>query len=323
MRQTRIWLVCMIALTAVFLTAGCANIYLGPRMAPFEEKTIGGAGDHKVLVVDIDGTISNKEKRSMTGAEIKHGMVDEVREILLKAEEDEAIKALLLRVNSPGGTVTSSDIIHHQILRFKEKTRVPVYVSIEDLAASGGYYIAVAGDRIIAHPTSLTGSIGVIALKLNLQGLLEKVGVDWEVVKSGDKKDFLSPLRPLTEEERRLFQETIDQFHARFVQIVSQGRPGLDEAAVAALADGRVYSAHQALENKLVDQIGYLDDVVETMKRDLGVKELKLTTYQRPGEYRGKIYSASSGPPTINLLNVDLGLNLEAGSPEFMYLWLP
>lgn len=310
-------------LALALLMAGCANIYLGPRMAPFEEKAIGGAGNNKILVVDIEGMISNKERRSLTGAELQRGLVDEVREILLKAGEDDGIRALLLRVDSPGGTVTASDIIHHQILRFKAKRRVPVYVSIGDLAASGGYYIAVAGDRIFAHPTSITGSIGVIALKFNLQGLLSKVGVDWEVVKSGDKKDFLSPLRPLTEEERRLFQETIDQFYARFVQVVSEGRPELDEAAVRALADGRVYTAGQALESRLIDQIGYLDDVVEAMKKDLGVEEVRLVTYHRPGEYRSDIYSPSSGPPTINLLQVDLGLNLEAGSPEFMYLWMP
>ncbi len=313
---------CMALFTA-FLATGCANIYLGPRIAPFEEKTLGGRGGNKILVVDLEGMIANKEKRSLAGGEIALGMVDEVREMLEKAGGDDEIRALLLRVNSPGGTVTASDIIHHQVLRFKEKRRVPVYVLIEDLAASGGYYIAVAGDRIIAHPTSLTGSIGVIALKLNLKELMDKVGVDFEVVKSGDKKDFMSPLRPLTDEERRLFQDTIDRFHARFVEVVSRGRPGLDDAAVRAIADGRVYTATQALDNKMIDQIGYLDDAIETMRKDLKVDEVKLVTYLRPGEYRGQIYSPSSGPATVNLLNVDLGLNLEAGSPEFLYLWLP
>jgi protease-4 len=312
----------MAMLLLVLITAGCANIYLGPRMEPFEEKAIGGAGNQKVLVIDIDGLISNREKRTLTGAQTRLGLVEEVREMLLKAEQDDAIRALLLRVDSPGGTVTASDIIRHQILRFKEKRGVPVYVSIGGLAASGGYYIAVAGDRIIAHPTSLTGSIGVIALKLNLQGLLEKVGVDWEVVKSADKKDFLSPLRPLTDEERRLFQETIDSFHERFVQVVDEGRPGLDKAAVKALADGRVYTAREALDNKLVDQIGYLDDAVEAMQHDLGVKEVALVTYTRPGEYRADIHSPSSGP-TINMVQVDLGLSFDAGAPRFMYLWLP
>jgi len=310
-------------LLAAFLAAGCANIYLGPRMQPYEEKTLGGRGDNKILVVDIEDMIANKEKRSLTGSEISLGMVDEVREMLEKAGGDDEIRALLLRVNSPGGTVTASDIIHHQVLRFKEKRRVPVYVLIEDLAASGGYYIAVAGDRIIAHPTSLTGSIGVIALKLNLKELMDKVGVDFEVVKSGDKKDFMSPLRPLTDEERRLFQDTIDRFHARFVEVVSRGRPGLTGEAVRAIADGRVYTAQQALENKMIDQIGYLDDAIETMRKDLKVDEVKLVTYLRPGEYRGQVYSPPSGPATVNLLNVDLGLNLEAGSPEFLYLWLP
>jgi len=254
--------------TAIFVlfmiaAGGCATFNLGPSIKALKEKTLMGKGSDKVLLLDIQGLISNQDKRSLTGFPINKGMVETIREILMKAEEDDDIKALLLRINSPGGTVTSSDIIYHDIMAFKEKMKIKVYVSIVDLAASGGYYIAMSGDTIMAHPTSLTGSIGVIAVKVNVAGLMDKIGVDWEVVKSGDKKDFLSPLRPLTEEERKLFQQTIDSFHKRFVGTIVKNRPGLELEAVQTLADGRIYNSEQALEAKLIDKIGYLNDTLE------------------------------------------------------------
>ena len=254
-----------IAVFVVFMIAagGCATFNLGPSIKPLKEKTLMGKGSDKVLLLEIQGLISNQDKRSLTGFPVKKGMVETVREILMKAEEDDDIKALLLRINSPGGTVTSSDIIYHEIMAFKEKMKIKVYVSIVDLAASGGYYIAMSGDTIMAHPTSLTGSIGVIAVKINVAGLMDKIGVDWEVVKSGDKKDFLSPLRALTAEERKLFQQTIDSFHNRFVGTIVKNRPGLQLEAVQILADGRIYNSEQALEAKLIDKIGYLDDTLE------------------------------------------------------------
>jgi len=281
-----------------------------------------GKGADKVLLVDIQGIISNRSERSITGFPVKTGMVERVREILMKAEEDDNIKALLLRINSPGGTVTSSDIIYHEIQKFKARKKLKVYVSIVDLAASGGYYIAMAGDSIMGHPTSLTGSIGVIAMKVNVDGLMKKIGVSWEVVKSGDKKDFLSPLRPLTDEELKLFQFTIDSFHNRFVEVIAENRPDLELAQVKPLADGRVYNAKQALDAKLIDKIGYLDDTLDLIKKELGVSKIKVITYHRPGEYKSNIYSSLSAPPVINLINIDLGLNLNKSSPHFMYLWM-
>jgi protease-4 len=301
---------------------GCATFNLGPVMSPLKEKDISGSGDDKVLLLSISGVIRNERKKSFTGATLKLGMVEQVKEILEKAEQDDNIRALLIRINSPGGTVTASDIIHHDIKKFKKKTGKKVYVSIVDLAASGGYYIAVAGDRIVAHPTSLTGSIGVIALKVNLEGLLHKFGIDWEVIKSVDKKDFLSPLRPLTPEERKIFQSTIDHFHQRFLKVIVEGRTDLTESKVSQLADGRVYTSEKALQHKLIDKIGYMDDTLEMMKEDLGLSEIKVITYARTGQYKTNIYSKMTQPPTVNLINLDLGLNFDSPSPHFMYLWM-
>ena len=300
----------------------CAVINLGPQIESLEEVVVEeGSGDEKILLIDIDGPISNRPKKTLVGFQSETGMVDRIREILKKAENDKKIKGILLRINSPGGTVTSSDIIYHEIKSFKERYKIKVYVSVVDVAASGGYYIAMAGDSIMAHPTSLVGSIGVLALKINLEGLMGKVGVEWEVVKSSKKKDFMSPFRPLTKEERTLFQETIDSYYNRFVDVVVLNRSRLDARAVKILADGRVYNARQALEKHLVDSIGYLEDIVKLAKKELNQPGLKVVTYGRPREYKSNYYSSMGSVPKINLINLDMGFDWNQISPQFLFLW--
>ena len=306
----------------VIFSYSCALIKVSPQIESFEEIVVEeGSAVEKILLIDIDGPISNRPKKTLVGFPSDTGMVDRIREILKKAEKDKNIKGILLRVNSPGGTVTSSDIIYHEIKSFKERFKVKVYVSVIDVAASGGYYVALAGDSIMVHPTSLVGSIGVLALKLNLEGLMDKVGVEWEVVKSSKKKDFMSPFRPLTKEERGLFQETIDRYYDRFVDLVVLNRDGLDVKEVRALADGRVYNARQALNNHLVDSIGYLKDLVELAKKELDQPDLKVVTYSRPREYKSNYYSSMGSTPKINLINLDLGFDWNQISPQFLFLW--
>ena len=306
----------------VIFSYSCALIKVSPQIESFEEIVVEeGSAVEKILLIDIDGPISNRPKKTLVGFRSDTGMVDRIREILKKAEKDKNIKGILLRVNSPGGTVTSSDIIYHEIKSFKERFKVKVYVSVIDVAASGGYYVALAGDSIMVHPTSLVGSIGVLALKLNLEGLMDKVGVEWEVVKSSQKKDFMSPFRPLTKEERVLFQETIDRYYDRFVDLVVLNREVLDVKEVRALADGRVYNARQALNNHLVDSIGYLKDLVELAKKELDQPDLKVVTYSRPREYKSNYYSSMGSTPKINLINLDLGFDWNQISPQFLFLW--
>jgi len=307
------------------VSSGCAffNLSLGPRVSPLEEKVVSGDGDDKILVIDIKGLISNKKSKTIFGTQIEVGMVEKIREILKKANDDDDIKAILLKINSPGGTVTSSDIIYHEIKSFKKKNGIRVYALFMDLAASGGYYVAQAADKIIAHPTSVTGSIGVISLKMNFKNLLDKVGVDFEVVKSGEKKDFLSPFRPFTAEERELFQETIDSMHQRFVDTIIENRPGINRAAMKILADGRIFTSRQALDLNLIDHIAYLDETEEFIKRDMAVQKLKFIVYSRPGEYKNNLYSSLPANPTINLLNIDLNFLPQNLESNFLYLWIP
>ena len=302
---------------------GCATINLSPSLGDLEEVTIEGSGPGKILLIDFDGIINNQKHRNITGNTINLGMVENIRSILKKAEKDKEIQALLIKMNSPGGTVTASDIIFHLLKDFKDSNKVKIYVQVMDLAASGGYYVALAGDEIIAHPTSLVGSIGVIALKVNLKELMTKIGVDWEIVKSGDKKDFMSPFRSFTREERDLFQNTIDIFHQRFISTITNNRHDLDLAQVQLLADGRIFDAEQAKKLKLIDDIGYVTDTIERIKLDLNNLNLKLVTYHRSNKYQGNIYSQFKKPTSFNMINVDLGLNPNSLSPYFLYIWSP
>ena len=319
-----VWGILLLLMGTAF-SAGCTifEIHLIPPLSGLKEKVVSGAGPNKVLMVPINGVISNQKSKGLMSPREKLGMVENIQEILNLAEKDPQIKAVLLRINSPGGTVTSSDIIYHELKTFKQKRRVKVYAQVMDLAASGGYYVAQAADTIIAHPTSITGSIGVISLKVNLEKLMDKVGVEFEVIKSGDKKDFLSPFRSLSVEERKLFQATIDSMHERFVNIIAENRSGLNLDQVKQLADGRIYTSKQALNSKLIDHIAYMDQTQELIKRDLGVSQIKVVTYYRAGEYKENVYSSMNPSPTINIVNIDLNFLPKSPEPQFLYLWIP
>jgi len=319
----KVRLLVMMLLFVLFNGCTIFSINMTPGLSPLKEKTVSGSGDDKVVLVDIKGVISNKKQVSALGVETNVGLVDQVREALKKAENDKDVKALILRINTPGGTVTSSDIIYHEIKTFKERKNIKVYAIVMDLAASGGYYVAQAADQIIVHPTSLTGSIGVIALKMNFSGLMNKVGVDFEVVKSGDHKDFLSPFRALTDDERLIFQKTIDDLHQRFVSTIEDNRKQLNRDEIEKLADGRIYTSQQALDVKLIDQIAYMDEAEEFIKKDLRLDEMRLIVYHRSGQYKSNIYSSPPVPPTINFNFVNLNYLPETPGPNFMYMWMP
>ena len=303
----------------------CFSIPLMERGRELDETVVSGKGRDKILLLDISGTISSKEKRGAISFRSEDSLVSRVREELIRAAKDDHIKGLLVRINSPGGTVTASDIIYNEIKRFKEEKKVPVVAAMTELAASGGYYVAVAADTIVAHPTSVTGSIGVIAVKLNAQGLMEKIGIVDETFKAGDKKDLLSPMRPATAEERDIIQTMLNAFHQRFKDLVRKGRPSITAAEIETLADGRVYTADQALANKLVDEIGYLDDAIAVVKKGAGIKEARVVMYHRPWSYKNNIYSQLRRPDieNVNLINLDLSWLLGEAGLHFMYLWAP
>lgn len=311
-------------LLALLLVPGCAfvNVPLIPPPSPLAEQLLEGDGAKKILLLDISGTISEQEKSGGLLGRSAPSMVSSLRESLQKAEKDRDIAGVILRINSPGGTVTASDIIHHDISEFKKRTKIPVQACIMSTGTSGGYYIAAAADRITAHPTAITGSIGVIMMKFNVEGLMGKIGVEEQTVKSGDKKDIMSPFRKATPEEVKLGQEIIDQLYGRFLDVV-MARPGntLSREDLKKVADGRIYTAGQALQAGLIDKTGYLDDVISGMRTSIGDDKAKVVSYFRPGNYKGSIYADGTEKEWLAEL---LGSGADALSGGgFMYLWRP
>lgn len=311
----------LLSVLSLFFLGGCVFINL-PSLQPLREKVVGGKGADKVLLIDVSGLITEDEAANILGVETRPNITARIKEELTLASDDDGVKAVVLRINTPGGSVTTCDIISHEIANFKKKRKVPVVAELMDVAASGGYYIAASADRIIAHPTTVTGSIGVIAYNLNASGLLEKIGVTNQTIKSGDKKDIGSPLRPMTEEERKILQSVLNGMYDRFLQVILDGRKGLTREELVKIADGRIYNAAQAVDLKLIDSVGYLDDAIEAAKESAGIKEARIITYSPPRAYKNNIYSGpEAAPKGINIINIDPGFSKRFGM-SFMYLWM-
>ncbi len=311
-----------------FVLPGCAlvNLSLVPETKNLEEKVLGGEGKPKILLIDLDGMISFKEETGGLKLRTRPSKVAVFKEALRKAEGDPDIAGVIVRINSPGGGVTASDTIYHELMSFKQKRKIPVYAYIMELGASGGYYIAAASDRIIASPTAITGSIGVIAMKFDAEDLFSKLGVSNETYKSGSKKDFWSPFRPSTPEEQKMLQDIVNRLFLRFVRVVSANRQNrLTEQEVRSLADGRILTASEALEAKLIDQVAYFDEAIDTMKKSLNVVQARVITYARPEEFKSNIYSDMPlpGPQVINLISINAEELSVFSGVKFLYLWAP
>lgn len=309
-------------LASALAATGCVSIRVfdvAPR--PLTESVVHGRAGPKILLVEIDGALSEvPESDALFGAS-EESMIARLREQLDKAREDEEIRALLLRVNSPGGSVTASDILYRELRRFKQQRGLPLVAQLMGVAASGGYYVAMAADRVLAYPTTVTGSIGVIFVGLEFSGLMQKLGIADQTLTTGAFKDAGSPLRPMSEAERAQLQSVLDQMHARFVEVVVEGRPDLGPEQVAALADGRIFSAGQALEAGLVDGIGDLHDAIAEAQRLAGIRRSRVVTYHRPREWVKNVYARSPLPRELTI-RLEPPLPLLA-RPGFLYLWAP
>jgi protease-4 len=323
------------------LGAGCiyAPLDLGlSDIGKLQEVTlIDSEAEEKILLVRIDGEISDEPNEDGIFS-MREGTVSMVKDMLDVAKERRDVRAVILRIDSPGGGVTASDVIYHEILKFKKESKKPVVALFMDTAASGGYYVAQAADRIVAHPTATTGSIGVIAMLPNVYGLGEKIGVEVNVVKSGPMKDMGNPFRPFRPEEQVVFQKLIDDMYAQFLGVVYNGRKGagLTMDDLKKLADGRVYTAQDAKKAKLVDEIGYFEDAQRSALALAGLKEAKVVTYDRKGIGAGQhtIYShatsssvdaksdagAARGTPVVKIEAPGLS---QRSRPVFYYLWAP
>ena len=278
----------------------------------------------KVVMIDVSGLISTTVEAGPLARE--KDLVTQVYGRLERAARDPLVRAVILRLDTPGGEVTASDIIYHEVLEFKERTRLPVVGLMMATTASGGYYIAMACDHLLAHPSSLTGSIGVISIFPDVHELLGKVGVRVNVIKSRDLKDAGGPFREMTEDERRVFQGIIDEYYGTFLDVVLKGRRGaLTKDELRAAADGRVFTARQALELKLIDEVGYFEDAFRKAKALASVREARLVSYTHYPKIRSNIYAVTPGPTASLLPNEKTALDafLAALRSGFYYLWLP
>ncbi|MCP4644939.1 MAG: signal peptide peptidase SppA [bacterium] len=340
MNRLRTGSLVILACCAALVMNGCVMFnsvgfsLLGDSKSTLTQRTVvpaeGRLTKKKVLMVDIAGVIDAQSGDGLLSG-YEPSLVESVRSVIELAREDENIEAILLRIDSPGGGVTATDIVYNELMRYKEDEEVPIVAALMQMAASGGYYLACTSDRIVAHPTTLTGSISVISHHLNVEGLMGKVGVESEVIKTGDKKDMGSLFRSMTEEEKAIFQSLADDCQQRFIDVVDEGRPGLDREQVATLADGRIFSTPQAVEAGLVDEVGYLEDAFESAKELAGLDDASLVVYTRRGGDAYNIYSPTASTPR----NLDLGMSAEArllrymrtlsrsGQPSLLWLWEP
>ena len=288
----------LIGVVALFTT--------GQRSILTEEVVREGPARNKIAMVSVQGIINGQ-------------LASDVYRQLKVAGQDRRVKGLIVRVNSPGGTISASDQIYQQIGKFRGESNIPVIAFMQGVAASGGYYTSVACEKIIAEPTTITGSIGVISWYLVVQELLEeKLGVLPVTVKSGPKKDWPSSFRePAPEELQYMQDKLITPAYERFVQVVAEGRKAkLDANEVRRLADGGIFGAQEAYDEKLIDDIGYLDEAIDLVKSLAGIDKAQVVEYRKPFSF-GDFLSYRKP----NLLKLDRSTLYELGTPQVLYLW--
>jgi protease-4 len=299
-------------------TAGLATV--GEDDSAWEIVAVGGDpdADKRILRVPIQGAIAESTS-PVIGA--VGGTVSQVKRALKVAARDDSIAGVILDINSPGGGVTDSDLIWREIRDFQSEHEKPIVALFGDVAASGGYYIAAPCDKIFARPTTITGSIGVIVSNINVAEAADKLGIHQEVVVSENTphKDMLSPFRPMTDEEREILRSIVDEMYGRFVDVVAEGRESLSRERVLELADGRVYSARQALDAGLVDEIGTAEDAEAELRRLAGLDTAQVVEQRRRPTLSDLLFGAGA---RVTTLEDGLAPLLRGSSgARFLYYW--
>jgi len=295
-------------LVLILMLIGLIGMFTVGQRDGYVQKTVRpGPWSAKIAVINLCGIIDGEKSK-------------QVREQISKARDDSSVKALIVRVNSPGGGVGASDRIYNLIRSWRSDTHKPAVAFMQGVAASGGYYSSVACDKIVAEPTTVTGSIGVIMTHLAIAELFEdKLGIQPTVVKAGAKKDWPSLFEKMTpEQEGYLQRRLISPAYNRFVELVAENRESLSLEEVIELADGSIYFAPHALEEKLIDQTGYFDAAIELAKSLAGVKEAQVVEYSPPFSLAKMLSSGSQ-----SLVIPDKTKLYEMCQPQLMYLWRP
>lgn len=294
----------------------------------------------RIALIDIDGLLVN---RNLTGmSSMGENPVALLREKLQKAERDPCVAAVVLRVNSPGGGVTACDIMRWELTQFRQRSCKPVVACLMDVGAGGAYYIATAADVIVAHPTTITGGVGVILNLYDLQDFMQQQNVVENVIRSGEKIDMGTPIRTMEEDEAAILEGIAQEFHQRFKDAVLAARPALAARPTAAevvplpgaspsdtpeaddnLLDGRVLTGVDALRLGMVDELGYLEDAVRLAEGSAGVIGAKTIVYRRDNDRALTPYDITPNVPGGGLMPFSLPGVDRALLPTFLYLWQP
>lgn len=280
----------------------------------FTEIHSQGSGGPKAVRIAFSGILTHQDNSSWLG------MMDPVDSLLRQiraARQDPDVTAILLEVDSPGGGVTAADEVYQELMLFKKSREDRILtVLVQDMAASGGYYISLPADRIIAQPTAIVGSIGVLIQSLNISDLSQKIGIADTTIKSGKNKDMLNPFQPVNEEQVELLQQTVDAMYDRFLSLVEQHRP-IQKNDLKKLADGRIFTARQALNHKLVDGIGYWDDAVNQTAKLAGADDLLIVRYETKRSFLESLMGVRFTPPGLQSLLTG------SATPRRLFLWRP
>lgn len=315
-----------ILMTLVAIFSSCASptvtLFPGTRDA-LKEFTLQGEGDEKILMIPVSGTITHESNEEFLRT--TPSTVQEIVAHLNRAERDKNVKAIMLKIDSPGGSVTASDMLYHELLSFKQRTGKTIVAAMMNVAASGGYYIALPADAIIAHPTTVTGSVGVIFMRPTVTGLTEKIGVGMEISKSGINKDMGSPFRKPTDAEKRIFEQLTTQLGKRFLDLVARHRKVTPEK-LEKIATARIFLADQALELGMIDSVGYLSDALAQTKKMAALKQNAKVVVYRRSEFRDdNIYNPATQtePSLAGLAAINPWAKMGFAEAGFYYMWTP
>ena len=315
----------VLALLVLVLTGGCSptiSLFGETAAQPLKEHVLEGKGAGKVLVIAVQGFIGAGSRPGLLRS--RPSLLREVTAMLHKAAKDASVKAVVLAIDSPGGSVADTDMLYQELAAFKVERKAAVVAQAMSVTASGGYYLALAADEIQATPASVVGSVGTVFISPKVYGLMDKIGVEAEITKSGLYKDMGSPFRASTDEERRMTQDMIDSMNARFLELVA-ARRGLDRDRLAQVAKAGVFTGSQAVELGLADRVGFLKDALARAKSLAGLPaEAKVVAYRRQTYHDDTYFNTASGewgpdaPKLLDLGVAQLGLPAQAG---FYWLW--
>lgn len=326
---------------ALLLLAGCSPLGLTVRLGPANDQVVAskvlevgegpGAASDRVAMIVVRGLITDTPTPGLLGAST--APIDDMVAQLKMAADDPAVKAVILRIDSPGGTVAGSETAYREVRAFAEATGKPVIVSLGEVATSGGYYLALAGDHVMAEPATLTGSIGVLIPSFNASEGLDKLGIRTLFVTSGPNKDLANPLAPVQEGHYDILRGIVGEYYASFLSLVLRRRPGLLPDEVSAATDGRVMTGDTAAAIGLVDSLGGVRDAMDTAMESAGLERAILIRYGPRGNAPRTAYASGQTPTplmadnSVSLLRFDGG-GLSAGTLGLRpgvgyYVWIP